>query len=76
MTLVVNPSLPVTTVSEFLKFVGERPGKVSFTSWGIGSSSHVAMETLMLAASLNMLHVPFTGAAPAVNAWSPARPTP
>jgi tripartite-type tricarboxylate transporter receptor subunit TctC len=68
MTLVVNPSLPVKTVAEFVKYVKERPGKVTFASWGIGSSSHVAMETLILDSKLDMLHVPFTGAAPAINA--------
>jgi tripartite-type tricarboxylate transporter receptor subunit TctC len=68
MTLVVNPSLPVKTVDEWVAYVKARPGKISFGSWGVGSSSHVAMETLMLASSLQMLHVPFTGAAPAINA--------
>jgi tripartite-type tricarboxylate transporter receptor subunit TctC len=68
MTLVVNPGLPAKTVDEFVKLVSERPGRISFASWGIGSSSHVAMETLMLEAKLKMLHVPFTGAAPAIAA--------
>ena len=67
MTLVVNPALPARTVDEFVKLVKERPGKISFASWGVGSSSHVAMETLMLQSKLDMLHVPFTGAAPAIN---------
>lgn len=68
MTLVVNPALPAKTVDEFVGFVKQRPGKVTFASWGIGSSSHVAMETLILEAKLDMVHVPFTGAAPAINA--------
>lgn len=68
MTLVVNPALPVKTVADFISYVKERPGKVTFASWGIGSSSHVAMETLILESKLEMLHVPFTGAAPAMNA--------
>ena len=66
MTLVVNRELPATTVDEFKKLAKDRPGKISYASWGIGSSSHVAMETLMLDAKLDMLHVPFTGAAPAI----------
>lgn len=68
VTLVVNPGLPAKTVGEFVKMVRERPGKMSFASWGIGSGSHVAMETLLLEAKLKMLHVPFTGAAPAITA--------
>jgi len=68
MTLVVNPRLPVKSVAEFVAYVRERPGKVSFASWGVGSSSHVAMETLMIDSKLQMLHVPFTGAAPAITA--------
>ncbi len=68
MTLVVNPKLPAKSVDEFVRYVRERPGKVTFSSWGIGSSSHVSMETLMLGGKLNMLHVPYTGAAPAITA--------
>ncbi|MGE0874571.1 MAG: Bug family tripartite tricarboxylate transporter substrate binding protein [Burkholderiales bacterium] len=68
MTLVVNPKLPAKSAKEFVSYVRERPGKVTYSSWGIGSSSHVAMETLMLDGKLNMLHVPFTGAAPAIAA--------
>jgi len=68
MTLVVNPSSPAKTVDEFVKLVKAKPGQMTFASWGVGSSSHVAMETLMLDEKLEMLHVPFTGAAPAINA--------
>jgi tripartite-type tricarboxylate transporter receptor subunit TctC len=68
IALVVNPAVPATTVEDFVKMVKERPGKMSFASWGIGSSSHVAMEVLLHNAGLNMLHVPYTGAAPAISA--------
>ncbi|MBN9428022.1 MAG: ABC transporter substrate-binding protein [Burkholderiales bacterium] len=68
MTLVINPQLPAKNVDEFVKLVREKPGKYSFASWGVGSSSHVAMETLMFEQKLDMLHVPFTGAAPAITA--------
>jgi tripartite-type tricarboxylate transporter receptor subunit TctC len=51
-----------------VKLVADNPGKLSFASWGVGSSSHVLMEILLADKGLKMLHVPFTGAAPAVNA--------
>jgi tripartite-type tricarboxylate transporter receptor subunit TctC len=68
IALVVNPSFPAKTVADFVKMVREQPGKVSFASWGIGSSSHVAMEVLLVNSGLKMLHVPYTGAAPAITA--------
>ena len=68
ISLVVNPSVPVKTVDDFVKLVRSEPGKHSYASWGIGSSSHVAMEVLMQTNGLKMLHVPYTGAAPAITA--------
>jgi tripartite-type tricarboxylate transporter receptor subunit TctC len=68
IALVVNPGIQASSVGDFVKMVKERPGKMTFASWGIGSSSHVAMEVLMQGAGLKMLHVPYTGAAPAVTA--------
>ena len=68
MTLLVNPALPVKSVDDFVKLAKERPGKLTFGSWGIGSSSHVAMEVLKQERKIDMLHVPFTGAAPAIAA--------
>ena len=68
IALVVNPGIQASSVGDFIRMVKERPGKMTFASWGIGSSSHVAMEVLMQGAGLKMLHVPYTGAAPAVTA--------
>ena len=68
IALVVNPAVQAKSVDDFVKMVKERPGKISFASWGIGSSSHVAMEVLLLDERLKMLHVPYTGAAPAITA--------
>jgi tripartite-type tricarboxylate transporter receptor subunit TctC len=68
MTLVVGPQFPAKSVDEFVKLVKGSPGKYTFASWGIGSGSHVAMETLKLESKLDMVHVPFTGAAPAITA--------
>ena len=68
MTLLVNPALPVKSVDDLVKLAREKPGKLTFGSWGIGSSSHVSMEVLKQEHSIDMLHVPFTGAAPAIAA--------
>ena len=64
----VHPSVPVTTIQEFLAYVRARPGDVSFSSAGIGATSHLATELLMAAAGLDMLHVPYRGGAPAAQA--------
>lgn len=68
MALVVNPKVPAKSIAEFKKLVASRPGKMTYASWGIGSSSQVEMELLLFNDHLKMLHVPFTGAAPAVTA--------
>lgn len=67
-SLCVHPSLPVTTIQEFLAYVRARPGDVTFSSAGIGATSHLAMELLMAAANLSMLHVPYRGGAPSAQA--------
>jgi tripartite-type tricarboxylate transporter receptor subunit TctC len=66
--LVVNPAFPATSIAEFTAQAKARPGKVTFASWGIGGSSHVAMEMYMQQARIQALHVPFQGAAPAIQA--------
>jgi tripartite-type tricarboxylate transporter receptor subunit TctC len=68
MTLVVNPSVPAKNIEEFLRLVKERPGKMTYSSWGIGSGSQIAMETILQPGKLQMLHVPFQGTAPAIAA--------
>lgn len=64
----VHPSVPVTTIQDFLAYVRARPGEVSFSSAGIGATSHLATELLMAAAGLDMLHVPYRGGAPSAQA--------
>jgi len=68
MTLVVNPSVPANSIEELLRLVKERPGKMTYSSWGIGSGSQIAMETILQPGKLQMLHVPFQGTAPAIAA--------
>ncbi|MCX7661038.1 MAG: tripartite tricarboxylate transporter substrate binding protein [Caldimonas manganoxidans] len=65
--LVVHPSLPVNTVQEFIAYVRAHPGKLSYGSAGIGSSLHLAGEMLKRDAKIEATHVPYRGAAPALN---------
>ena len=66
--LITRPGFGANTFQEWLAKVKAAPGKVTFASWGIGSTPHLAMEGLCAKAGLEMLHVPFTGAAPASTA--------
>jgi len=66
--LCVHPSLPVNSIADFLAYVRARPDQVSFSSAGIGASSHLASEMLMAIANLKMLHVPYRGGAPSMQA--------
>lgn len=64
--LVVNPSLPVRNVQEFVAYAKANPGKLSFGSIGTGSSLHLAGEMFKSTAGVDMLHVPYKGSVPAV----------
>lgn len=66
--LVVNPKLNVNNLNDFLALAKKDPGKLTYASWGVGSSSQVAFEMLKSMANIDVLHVPFTGAAPAMTA--------
>jgi tripartite-type tricarboxylate transporter receptor subunit TctC len=63
--LVVHPSLPVNSVSDFIKYAKSKPG-LAFGSAGIGSPHHLAGEMLKTQAQLDLLHVPYKGSAPAM----------
>jgi tripartite-type tricarboxylate transporter receptor subunit TctC len=63
---IVNPDFPAKTMQEFIAYAKEHPGKVTYASFGIGSSSHLSGEILNSAANINMVHVPYRGSAPAV----------
>lgn len=66
--LITRPGLGVDTLDAFLALARSRRGALTYASWGIGSTSHLAMERLMRQTQIEMLHVPFTGAAPAATA--------
>ena len=61
----VNPSVPATTVPEFIAYAKANPGRISMGSGGIGSSPHVAGELFKMMTGVDMLHVPYRGVAPA-----------
>jgi tripartite-type tricarboxylate transporter receptor subunit TctC len=64
---VVHPSLPVKDVQEMIALAKARPGQISIASTGSGGLPHLALELFKLQANVNLLHVPFNGAAPAVS---------
>lgn len=65
--LVVNPALPINNVSELISYAQANPGKISYASSGAGGSPHLAGELLKLRTGIDILHVPYKGAAPAMN---------
>jgi tripartite-type tricarboxylate transporter receptor subunit TctC len=64
--MVVSSSFPAKTVTEFVAYAKTNPGKLGMASGGIGSSSHVAGELFKVMAGVDMVHVPYRGAAPAL----------
>ncbi len=64
--LAVNPSLPVNSLKELVEYARANPGKVNFGSAGGGTVTHLAGELLKVEAKINLVHVPYKGAAPAV----------
>jgi tripartite-type tricarboxylate transporter receptor subunit TctC len=66
--VVVNPQVPAKTLPELVQLIRDNPGKYSFAGPGVGSTPHLGGELFRLAYKLDLVHVPFTGAAPAVQA--------
>ncbi len=64
--LVVHPSLPVRSVKEFVAFAKQRPGQLNYSSAGNGSAPHLTAELFKTRTGVNMVHVPYKGAAPAM----------
>ncbi len=64
--VVINPSVPATTLPEFIAYAKVNPGKINMASGGNGSPSHVSGELFKMMAGVDMLHVPYRGAAPAL----------
>jgi tripartite-type tricarboxylate transporter receptor subunit TctC len=68
LVMVIHPSLPTRSLSEFIAYAKANPGRINMASPGNGSSGHVAGELFKMMAGVDMVHVPFRGAAPAVTA--------
>jgi tripartite-type tricarboxylate transporter receptor subunit TctC len=64
--LVVHPSLPVTSVKQFIALAKSKPGELSYGSAGNGSSNHLAGELFKSMSGTNITHVPYKGSAPAM----------
>ncbi|TMJ28033.1 MAG: tripartite tricarboxylate transporter substrate binding protein [Alphaproteobacteria bacterium] len=65
--LVVNRTVPANSVAELVAYARANPGKLSFASPGLATGAHLAGELLKVEAGIDMLHVPYTGIAPALN---------
>jgi tripartite-type tricarboxylate transporter receptor subunit TctC len=66
LVMVVHPSFPPKTVPEFITNAKANPGKINMASAGSGSPSHVAGELFKMMTGINMVHVPYRGAPPAL----------
>ena len=65
LIMMVNPSVPVKTVAEFIAYAKANPGKINMASGGIGAPSHISGELFKVMTGVDMTHVPYRGAAPA-----------
>jgi len=62
----INPSLPARNLKELVALIKSNPGKYSYASGGVGTQAHLLGEMLRLSLALDLVHVPFNGAAPAI----------
>src|SRR3954469_244675 len=63
----IHPSVPAANMAEFIAYLKSHPGKLNFGTPGNGSLGHMIGETFKFAAKVDMVHVPYKGAAPALN---------
>jgi tripartite-type tricarboxylate transporter receptor subunit TctC len=66
LVMLVHPSAPAKTLPEFIAYAKANPGKINMASAGNGSTPHVAGELFKMMAGVDMVHVPYRGAAPAL----------
>jgi tripartite-type tricarboxylate transporter receptor subunit TctC len=62
----VNPNVPAHTVAEFISYAKANPGKVNMASAGVGTSTHLSGALFMMMTGVDLVHVPYRGAAPAL----------
>ncbi len=68
LILTAGPAFPPSTVADLVAFAKSNPGKINFGSSGVGSAAHLTSELLKQTAGIDMLHVPYKGTAPALQA--------
>ena len=66
LVLVAHPSLPATTIAELIAYAKANPRRISYGSFGTGTTSHVAGELFKMMAGIDIVHVPYRGGAPMV----------
>jgi tripartite-type tricarboxylate transporter receptor subunit TctC len=66
LVMMVHPSVPAKTVPEFIAYAKANPGKIPMASAGVGNPSHLAGELFKVMAHVDMTHIPYRGAGPAV----------
>lgn len=64
--LAIRKDLPVNSVEEFIAYAKERPGELNYGSSGVGGHSHLAMEIFKAKAGVDIVHIPYQGAAPSI----------
>ena len=64
--MVVHPSVPVKSMQEFITYAKANPGKINYGSSGVGSPPHLSMDLLRSMTGINLVHVPYKGAGPAL----------
>ena len=67
--LVVQPSLPVKSVADYVKLARDKPGSITYASSGIGGAGHLAGELLKTMAKIDIVHVPYKGGGPAMQGF-------
>jgi len=67
--LVVQPSLAVSSLAEYVKLAREKPATVTYASSGIGGAGHLAGELLKMMAQIDIVHVPYKGGGPAMQGF-------
>ena len=66
--IVINPKVPAKTIKELIDYAKANPGKLNYSSGGIGNFSHLGVELFTQATGTKMVHVPFTGVGPGTQA--------
>jgi tripartite-type tricarboxylate transporter receptor subunit TctC len=67
IVLIVNPAVPANNVQELIALAKKQPGKINFASAGIGTTNHLSGELFKSMAKIDIVHVPYRGAGPAMN---------